>query len=337
MRVIIQHILWIVLLGVAASSCSDTERFRISGTIAGEPSMNLRVKYYTDGAYRMGVTSADKGKFEFYGHSKQPVMVEISDYAHRTLARLVARDGEVYSLEIDPSDPYALRADGSDINARWSAFLRDNAEALRSDPSPVVADYITAHPDDLLSTILLVTLYRSGADAVSADSLLSRIDAEARPSALVDGYNALLGRLVAAPDSAERLTVQYIDRRDTLRTVDPADAAVTVISVSTKSAPRADSIVPMMRRLHRRRADGIAVADIMVDYDTFEWKRATRPDTAVWPQGWAPAGIAGPALSRLRLASQPCLVVLDSAGMELYRGRSVAAAEATALAHAKKK
>lgn len=327
----------IILLGVVAASCSDTERFRISGTIAGEPSMNLRIKYYNDGAYRMGVTSADKGKFEFFGHSKQPVMVEITDYAHRTLARIVARNGETYDLAIDPADPYALTADGSDINKRWSGFLRDNADALRTDPSPVVADYIADHPDDLLSTILLVTLYRSGSDAEAADSLLSGIAAAARPSSLVDGYNTLLGRLVAMPDSTDRLTVQYIDRRDTLHTVDPADASVTLISISTKTAPRADSIVPMMRRLHRRRTDGIAVADILVDYDTFEWKRATRPDTAVWPQGWAPAGIAGPALSRLRLASHPCIVVLDSAGTELYRGTSSATAEAIALSHAKKK
>ena len=47
-----------LVLALAAGACSDTEQFRVNGTIKGKPSQNLRVGYYADGVFHSQITAA---------------------------------------------------------------------------------------------------------------------------------------------------------------------------------------------------------------------------------------------------------------------------------------
>ena len=127
-----------LVLALAAGACSDTEQFRVNGTIKGKPSHNLRVGYYADGVFHSQITAAREGEFEFFASSSQPAVLEITDYEYRPLGRLYVVNGETYTIEIDPADPYAVKAGGSPVNERWSAFLRDKADALRADANTAV-------------------------------------------------------------------------------------------------------------------------------------------------------------------------------------------------------
>ena len=101
-----------LVLALAAGACSDTEQFRVNGTIKGKPSQNLRVGYYADGVFHSQITAAREGEFEFFASSSQPAVLEITDYEYRPLGRLYVVNGETYTIEIDPADPYAEKAGG---------------------------------------------------------------------------------------------------------------------------------------------------------------------------------------------------------------------------------
>ncbi len=318
-----------LVLALAAGACSDTEQFRVNGTIKGKPSQNLRVGYYADGAFHSQITAAREGEFEFFASSSQPAILEITDYEYRPLGRLYVVNGETYTIEIDPADPYAVKAGGSPVNERWSAFLRDKADALRVDANTAVAAYIRANPADVVSTLLLLYSYDSSRSPVEADSLLAAIAPEARPSALTDGYIYLLQRMVSDEVFAPLADIRYIDMRDSLATFSPRSRKASLLMV-TREPERHDSIIEAMRALDKRHGRYLAILDYSVDPDTATWHRAARADSAAWKHGWAPGALAGFGVDALGIPATPFFIVCDTAGTQLYRGPSVSRAAAVA-------
>ncbi len=318
-----------ILSVLLLTACFDNEQFRVNGRIEGKPTMNLRAGYYADGAYHTLITAAREGEFEFYASATQPTVLEITDYDYRPLGRLYVVNGETYTISIDPANPYAVESDGSDVNRRWSTFLRDNSEALAADPNTAVARYIADNPADIVSTILLLTTYDSSRSAVEADSLMAMIAPEARPSSLTEGYNYLLQRLVTSEALGQMLPIQYIDRRDSLMNFIPTGRPASLIALSKASEGSRDTIVPALRRLNKQHAaKNLAILDFLLDPDTTEWKKGVVPDSATWKQGWAAGGLSGMSIERLGVPSTPFFVVCDSIGAQLYRGASVTRAAA---------
>ncbi|MDE6121566.1 MAG: hypothetical protein K2F63_07220, partial [Muribaculaceae bacterium] len=116
-------------LSLLLAGCTDTSQFRVNGTIAGKPTLNLRVGYYADGAYRTTVTAAREGEFEFYGTSRTPALVTVMDYDYRPLGALYAVNGETYEMTLDRDKPFSADVRGNDVNEEWSRFLRDKADS----------------------------------------------------------------------------------------------------------------------------------------------------------------------------------------------------------------
>ncbi len=206
-----------ILIAIAAAACTDHDQFRISGTIEEEPTMNIRVGYYADGVYRTLITVSEKGAFEFYGSSRQPTVVEIYDYEYRLLGRVYAANGQTLDVKLARSNPYDLSVDGNETAKAWADFLRANADSLRADnakANDIIGRYIAANPASTVSTLLLLTSFDSAAEPLMADSLLGLIAPEARPSALTDGYNYLLQRVVAETADEPVLPFRYMTRSD---------------------------------------------------------------------------------------------------------------------------
>ncbi|MDE6612765.1 MAG: hypothetical protein K2K22_09430 [Muribaculaceae bacterium] len=319
----------VLLAALLAGACSDTEQFRVNGTIKGKPTQNLRAGYYADGVYRTVITAVREGEFEFFASSTQPTLLELTDYEYRPIGRLYVVNGETYTIEIDPADPYAVKSGGSEVNERWSAFLRDNADALRSDANAAVARYVEANPADIVSTLLMLTAYNSSDSPEKADSLMALIAPEARPSSLTDGYTYLLQRLVSETALGHVGKVRYIDMRDSLATFDTAVRPASLIAVTAHSE-RGDSVITALRGLYRRHGSSkFGILDFSVDADTVVWHRAVRSDSTAWKHGWTPGGLAGIGVDSLGVPSVPFFVVCDTTGTQLYRGASVTRAAAT--------
>ena len=326
MRVIKSLIAGALLLTTVAG-CSDDERFRVSGHIEGNPTMNLRVGYYSRGAYQSLVTAAREGEFEFFGNSPQPTVIEIFDYDNRLLGRGYIANGQTLELNFKPGDFYSTEAGGNDVSTRWNAFLLSNGAALGAGGSAansVIAEYIGSHPDDIVSTLLLTHHYNVGLDAAGADSLLELIAATARPAALTESFNYQLQRLITATDTIGPLS--YFDG-DSARIFEPASHRASVIAIDNRDS-RTDSIVAALEAMHRRR--GAAVLELGDDSDMGSWRVRLTLDSAAWQRGWVSSATASPQLEYLGITTVPFFLVCDSIGYIHYRGASSAEAR-TAL------
>ena len=313
-----RQLFWIILSLCLLAACSDTEQFRVNGTIAGKPNLNLRVAYWADGAFHQQITAARNGEFEFFASASQPAMVEIFDYEYRPLARLYAANGETFTVEVDRDKPYSAVVEGNVVSERWSAFTRDNADVLAAGgdgADSIVAQYVAAHPDDVVSTLLLVTLYDASRRPLRADSLLGLIDPKARPSALTDGFNLLLRRTLGADTLAE---LRYADRRDSVATFRAADSRLSLIVFDRAGDFRRDSVIPALERLAKRHKN---LRLLEIDLEPYgSALKAYGSDTLAWPVGRVPGGLGADALQRAGVHSDPTFLLVDTAGHALYRG-----------------
>lgn len=323
-------ILIMLMALLAFCSCTNDEQFRINGTIEGNPTMNLRIGYYASNAYQSSITAAREGKFEIFGVSPTPAVVDIMDYDSHLLGRTYIANGQAVALKLQRNNPYAIEASGNDVAEAWAAALRQNADSLLAGgraANAAVAAYVEGHPESIVSTLLLVGEYDAGLDPVGADSLMELIDPAARPAALTEGFNYMLQRLVLAIHAEELVPFPYFDRRDSLRMFDPSEHSLTLVAVDNNRSGRSDSIVPVLKRLRREYPEKLGILEFSVDADTIEWKRNTRNDTATWHQAWGAGGVAARGIERLGVASVPFFIVCDSVGVQLLRTRQAAEAE----------
>lgn len=319
-----------LLLAVA---CSDNEQFRVNGTIEGNPTLNLRIGYYADGAYRTVITAAREGEFEFFGSAASPALIEIMDYEYRPLARLYGVNGETYEVKLDRKDPYAIDIRGNRTNEEWSRFLRDNAEALRAGgatANEAIAAYIAANPSNIISTLLLLTAYDSSLSPLEADSLLALIEPQARPSHLTEGYTASLQRLMATADEAEVMAIPYYLRRGEFPLLKAADSPYTLLTFTNRST-RDDRLLATLRSIHKSaEKKHLKLIDLSLDNDTVEWRGSVRSDSAAWTQGWVAGNVSAIGVDKLAIPALPFYVLCDSTGRQIYRGANLDRAKAVA-------
>lgn len=180
--------------------------------------------------------------------------------------------------------------------------------------------------------MLVVTTYDAASDPAAAQRLLESIDPSAKPVSVVEGYASMLASMAVCGGDGRMRPFRYYARRSGNSTFEPSVHPLTLLSFTSASGkPRPDSIVDALKSAHRRYGKRrLHVLDIGFDAaDTFAWRQAVRPDSALWTQGFCPGSIMTPGIDSLAIPSLPYFIVADSAGVQLYRGTSVSDACAT--------
>ena len=194
----LSRILSSIVCSLLLWGCGDSESFTIEGTVEGNATLNLRFLYYTNNTLVRGLTAARDGKFEYKGVATSPTILEILDNDYRLMGRLYVVNGERIECHLTRNAPNAIKVSGSEISERWADFLNKNNEALSTaKANEIIEQYVSDNADDIVSTLLLLTSYDASSDALRADSIMSSLNPEVRPSTLVAGFNALLQRLVS--------------------------------------------------------------------------------------------------------------------------------------------
>ena len=327
---IISRLMVSVVCVAAIWSCGDSDSFTIEGTVDGNATLNLRFIYYTNGSLVKGLTAARDGKFEYKGVALNPCVVEILDNDFRPMGRVYVSNGDRIECHLTRNAPEKIQVSGNEISERWAKFLNDNADRLTSaGGNDAIEEYVRKNPSDIVSTLLMLTSYDASSDALRADSIMSSINPEMRPSLLVDNFNSLLQRLVSSVSTDTIAPISCLNMRDSLVDFNPSAKALSLIVISDASSGRSDSIVPVLGRLYRRSSrPSLQLADISVDKDTMSWHKSVRPDSASWPQLWVAGSLASPGIDRLGVPALPYFIVTDSAGVQLLRTPSVKRAEA---------
>lgn len=314
---------------VGLTGCKDKTKFTIDGEVAGQQSMNLYMRYYGNERVNTGVTAVTDGKFSFAGASEKPTVVEIMDNERRVLGRVYIVNGEKVDVKLDRNNPWTFSAQGGQFNAEWSAAVRANAGPLSAggiEGNEAIEGYIAEHPGDIVSSLLFTTLYDYSVDPQRADSVAQSIDAEVRTGYLFDRYAT---QMMAYKPRAKEYRIDTLRYRpyknDTVAYFTPSSKAA-LLAFTNEKCNRKDSIVPAYKELAKK--PKLELLDIMLMPDTAAWKRMTRTDSATWTQGWAPGGVYALTIDSLAIPSFPFFIVVDTAGVQQYRGSSLTDAKA---------
>lgn len=319
----------ITLLATVISGCSGPDSFEVKGHVKGDATINLRALYYVDGALQSSIFPADRGSFSFKGRAPEGAVVEILDNDYRLLGRFYAENGDEIDVTIDPKSPAAMKVEkGNEAAIRWAQWLNANAKILDGRNSKainaLVAKYVKAHPQDIVSTLIVTTVYDASADPEGASKLLSSIAPEARPTALTDAFATLLTYADTSAGKRRVSPLTLMAQGDTVTTFSPRKHRLSLLVFSDENSGRADSIVPALRRLRKAHTDkALGIIDISLDTDTLAWQSSTRNDTATWDAAWGTGGIASAALRPLAIPRLPYFIVTDSVGSQIYRGASI--------------
>lgn len=321
------------LFTVLLTACSDTNKFKIHGTVAENRTLNLRVVYFGNDNINNVLTAARDGVFEFEGISQQGAIVEILDNDYRVLGRLYAVNGEEYKVKINATSPRESTVTGSEINEAWTKWIGDNINTLNMRNSKLINEaverYVKTHKADLLSTILIITEYDASLDPVKAQKLMQSIAVEARPAYMVESWVANISSAGESKTTAKVLPITYIaGGNDSLGTFNPKKQDFSLLVFSNEMSGRSDSIVPKLRELTKKYPNRkrLTIVDFSLDNDTFAWRRNVREDSVTWTSAYGAGSIAAPGIDRLAITTLPFFIVTDSAGAQLYRGGSITAA-----------
>lgn len=315
------------------SACGSSDDFRVLGSVENLGTQNLRVAYRTDKAVKSFTTTAIDGQFSFTGESPQETLVEIFTTDRAPLGYVVVKNGQTVKAHFDRDNRYDVTLKGNGVSSDLAEFMRDNADVLADgsddEVNALVAGYVGDHTDNMVSTVLMLTQFRSEGHEVEADSLLEMIDPKARPGYLCDAVRASLAERLRYDMSTPVVPFDLYTSADTLMAFNPNGSAVSLLVFTSKGADRSDALVGAMRRLYEEyKSSEVRVVDISLEADTALWHAAIAADTARWVQAWIPGGVAAPGVELLRIPRTPYCVVADSVGSQIYRGYSVEGASA---------
>lgn len=329
------HSILISLILVVFTSCGNNEEFLINCKIRGLGSKGVEMTYTTRGVQRVGFHPVD-GKVTLRGVSDKPVLVEVSTIDNQLLFTCVAQNGDNLDVELDLDKPTSLKISGNDASEEYSRFIVDNDSLLRSNDvagiNRLIAAEVRRNPDRISSAMLLATRFQARDYELEADSLVNTLKPDARPTGVMGTFASLVGEQVSSsvgsPVRAMTINCGYQNKQDTTMRYWASNQSYSMLVVT--GYHRGDSIGNMLQELCDSLPDRRFKAfEIAVTGDSAMWKSAVRNDSTKWVKAWVPGGTASNEVRSLTVSSIPYFVVADSTGRQIYRGRSLSAANDT--------
>lgn len=334
-----RHIYTLMLmLLVVLTSCGNDEEFVINCEIRGLGSKGVEMYYTTRGVQRASFHPVD-GKVALRGVSAEPTLVEVFTLDNELLFTCVARNGDELKVKMDLEKPGKVEIKGNEASEQFAAFLTANAEVFGSSDiaavNRLVAEEVSKHPDRISSAMLLVTRFNARGHELEADSLVNMLKPEARPSWVVGAYPGMVGEQVstAARGSIKPISLRYgrLNRQDTTLRYWPSSQSYSmlVFTGGYKADSLRHTLLSLSKELDTRRFN---ILELNVMGDSAYWSNSLRGDSARWMQAWVPGGVGNQAIRSIHVPSVPYFIVADSLGRQIYRGRSLSAANDTVRA-----
>ncbi len=342
----------LLIMSVILASCKKDDTFSVEGELTNGATINMRAIYYDNSTLQNAIFPTDKGKFTFKGNATKGVVVELLTNDYKLLGRFYAQAGDKIKIKANPKSPAKIQIEGNEVSERWAKFLNKNAGTFDSMDAlainTLIEKYVKANPDDLVSTLLVITSYNASINPVGAEKLLATIKPQARPEYLVEGYTLTLGRVAKTAVEARVTPFSFIDAADSLATFNPSQQRNAMLVFTNERSRNVDSVRDAIHNAARKATSSqqLRVVDFSLASDTLAWHRLLREDTlSVKPDktlklgqkpplprtkktdilvyGWAAGSLAAAAVERLGIPSLPYFIVVDSTGTQIYRGTSV--------------
>lgn len=320
-----------VMPGMVMTACDDEPEFRITGTVEGLGTRHISMIYAADGALHTVTTTAIDGKFSLTGSSRDYTLVELLSPQGKVFSRLLAKNGQNIKCRLDIDDPYKLEMKGSKPVEQWAKFLTKNHDLLtdgtREMINKSIEEYVQSNPDNILSSLMLLTMYDASDNEAKTSTLFASLSPEARPDKLVAGYRLQLSQNNNAAINTKVKPVTVKNSKDSVERFVPLRSSYTLMYFSAGSKQSSDTVnralLPAYNRYPRRR---LRVMEISFAPDSAQWRRSIENDTLKWSRSWVPGGVASPMFYDLSIPRLPYYILSDSIGTQVYRGSSIATA-----------
>lgn len=329
------NILVSLLFVVLMSACGNDDEFVINCKIKDLGDKGVEMIYFNRGLQRASF-HPDDGEVTLRGSAPDLTPVEVYTLDNRLLFTCVVKNGDELDVKLDPSKVGAISIKGNEISEQYAKFISENAETLANTRdvaaiNSLINKQVTAHPDRISSSLILMTMFRAPGYEMLADSLIHILAAEARPSSLMKSFSALVGEQVSTSARGDIRAMTFHTGRDTVNGHDTIvrfmpnfqSYGLLVFTGERKSDTITNRLNELIKEYNKRR---LAIVELSFQSDSATWRNSIRPDSAKWVQAWVPGGNAASQIRNLAIPTTPFFVVTDSMGKQLYRGRSVNAA-----------
>jgi len=326
-----QVTLLVIILGMVMTACDDEPEFRITGTVDGLGTRHISMIYAADGVLHTVTTTAIDGKFSLTGSSRDYTLVELLSPQGKVFSRLLAKNGQNIKCRLDIDDPYKVEMKGSKQAEQWAKFLTKNHDLFTDGTSEMVnaaiEEYVAANPGNILSSLMLLTMYDATDNESKTSTLFASLEPEARPGKLVAGYRLLLSQNNNAAINTKVKPLTLKNSKDSVERFVPLRTSYTLFYFSSGAKMNTDTIntkiLPAYERYSRRK---LRVLEISFANDSSQWKRSIENDTLKWSRSWVPGGVSSPAFYDLSIPRLPYYILSDSIGNQVYRGSSISTA-----------
>lgn len=316
------HLILLLLTTVLASCSSDS--FKIDGTLANLDGTAVRVVLMTDSGMVDELADVDKkGKFSYQGQSSQPTVISLMNQRGDVLATVVAANGDHLKMKGDASKAMGVKVKGNRLNEEWQLF-RDEHQAFYTDVNhsrldAAIEKYVREHPDDMLSTVLLLVDYSDHGNRDKVGKLLKDINIEARPKSLTRLF--VSDPMKSKKANLPRLTTLTLWKHgggfEEVKLTD----RMTLLTLWAQPQKNRNAVTAQVRALQEKTDGKVHVVDVLAESDTLRWHNTIAGED--WPHYWAPGGPLEQGVQALGITSLPWYAVSDSTGLIVYSGPSL--------------
>ncbi len=319
------------MLGMVLTACDDEPEFRITGIVDGLGTRHISMIYAADGELHTVTTTAIDGKFSLTGSSRDYTLVELLSPQGKVFSRLLAKNGQNIKCRLDIDDPYKIELKGSKPTEQWAKFLTKNHDLLTDGTGEMIngaiEEYVSANPGNILSSLMLLTMYDATDNESKTSTLFASLDPEARPDKLVAGYRLLLSQNNNAAINTKVKPLTLKNAKDSVERFVPLRTSYTLIYFSSGAKVKPDTInTKILSAYDRYLRRNLRVMEISFANDSAQWRRSIENDTLKWARSWVPGGAASPAFYDLSIPRVPYFILSDSIGNQVYRGSSISIA-----------
>lgn len=334
-----RHGPWIIvavalLLTVMLCGCVKNE-FNVKFSLSSTVDRTYNVLYYASDSKKgwviESVVSLQKGMAELRGMTRNPSLVYVFGSGSNEMTFFYVERGDEVSITGESANPLDWTIGGDKINSRLSEWRKANKQSIMQASgsgdqwkvlNAAVGKYVDEHPEDPVSTLLLLEYYDRGADE--------------------SGFRKLWKKL--AGEAVEAKWLELVSRNDMLEDV-PKDDRLPKQLVFNTVATGCDTIesgrVPSLLYFSRSSSDsykddvkklrelGVAFADssacvianVQLEPDsTVRWQSVRVDSLRNVVQAWVPLGVSDLQIRALRVGQIPYVIVTAKGGKVVYRG-----------------
>ena len=317
----LQYLSALLTLAVAMTACSN-DSFKIEGSLTNLDGVSVKVIFMGDSGIVDNWVDVDKkGKFVIEGHSAEPVLVNLLDRLGKPLVMLVAANGDHLKVSGDAGKEKNIKVKGNRLNEDWQLF-RDEHKAFYDDTNPgrldaAIEKYVREHPDDMLSTVLLLADYSDYSDLDKVTSMLNGIHEKARPMSLTIALEGNRGTRLTG-HLPRLMTVNLMAHGGGFEEIKLTNQT-SLLHLWANPQDNRQAVIDKLQGV----GEGVHVIDILAESDTMRWYEAIAADPAGWKHYWAPCGPLEQDIQLLGFTSVPWFAVIDSTGLVTYSGPSL--------------